>query len=640
MRDEMGTMRLTAPTRKPGVDTEVIEITATRRPALYSAKYLTPDTYLRIHASATQPSEPLALARMSSGTSVPAPTNTPPAAALTSDASDERRRLAARVLADSLLLGIVGDALLRTQFWGANMTLWSIAIVVALVTLARRRYDTIPTDARWLMMPAVAIALMFTWRDADSLAAYNTLAVAGTIALLASAVAAGPTSTVIDSRLRDLIQRAVNVGIGALFGMLPLVFSDVSFRQVTNARGAGRVIAGVRAALIAIPLLLVFGGLFASADPVFARIISDAFRIDTELVASHLLLIGFLSWVIGGVLRSALLATARSRFTVPFPDGALGLTEVSVALGSLVLLFAAFVAVQARYFFGGQALVQQTAGMSYADYARHGFFELVTVAALVLPVLLSANALLRRDTPRAALVYRALASTLLVLLAVIMYSAIARMRLYQSVYGLSTDRLYATVFMAWLAVVFGWFAVTVLRGREKPFVAGLLVSGWGTLIALNVADPAGLVARGNIARAERGKALDVPYIASLGADAAPALVNYLVRQPLTPPAGWAPQAPQTSGASVAPTPTTRAAADSLTGRSDFTARCQAARRLLNQWGSNTTRDWRGWNLGSTNARRVVRANEASLRTLGGKETDGTNYIRCAEAPAPLPAPTN
>jgi hypothetical protein len=618
----------------------VSEITAAWVILLYNAKYLTFDTYLRIHRQQAQPSEPQALARMSSATSVPVPPNTPPTAALTSDASDERRRLAARVLADSLLLGIVGDALLRTQFWGVNMTLWSVAIVVALATLARRRYDTIPTDARWLIMPVVAVALMFAWRDSDSLKAYNTLAVAGTIALLASAVAAGPVSTIVDSRIRDLIQRGVNVGMGAMVGMLPLVFSDVSFRHVKNARGAGRIIAGVRAALIAIPLLLVFGGLFASADPVFARILSDAFRIDTELVASHLLTIGFLSWVVGGLLRSALLSTARTRLTVSFPDGALGLTEVSVALGSLVLLFAAFVAVQARYFFGGEALVQQTAGMSYADYARHGFFELVTVAALVLPVLLSANALLRRDTPRAALVYRTLASTLLVLLAVIMYSAIARMRLYQSVYGLSTDRLYATVFMGWLALVFGWFAMTVLRGREKPFLAGLLVSAWGTLIALNVADPAGLVARGNIARAERGKALDVPYIASLGADAAPVLVNYLVRQPLTAPAGWAPPAPPGPGTSVAPTGTTQAAAASLTGRSDFTARCQAARRLLNEWGSNTARDWRGWNLGSTNARRVVRANEASLRTLAGKETDGTNYIRCAEAPALVPAPTN
>jgi hypothetical protein len=497
------------------------------------------------------------------------------------------------------------------------------------VTLARRRHDAIPAEARWLILPAVAIAMLFAWRDSSSLAAYNVLAVAGTIALLASAVAAGERPVIIQSRLRDLIERGVTVALGAMFGMLPLFFSDVSLRHVASARGAGRVIASVRAALIAIPLLLLFGGLFASADPVFARIAGDLFRVDADVIASHLALTGFLAWVVGGFLRAAVLAP-RNRWTVSFPDGALGLTEVSVALGSLVLLFAAFVAVQFRYFFGGEALVQQTAGMGYADYARRGFFELVTVSTLVLPLLLAANALLRRDSPHASRVFRVLASTLLVLLGVIMYSAFARMRLYQSVYGLSTDRLYATVFMGWLAVVFVWFAATVLRGREKTFVAGLLVSAWGTLVALNVADPAGLVARGNIERGERGKALDVSYIAALGGDAIPPLASYLVRQPLTPPVGWAAPVVSTTTTAVAPTATTPPSGSSLTGSSDYTARCQAARRLLNEWGSTTSRDWRGWTLGGARARSAVRANEVSLRVLAGKQTDGLNVIRCAE----------
>src|SRR6185295_6990389 len=109
------------------------------------------------------------------------------------------------------------------------------------------------------------------------------------------------------------------------------------------------------------------------------------------------------------LLRATVLSNGRPARAIPFPDGALGLTEVATALGALVLLFAAFVAVQLRYFFGGDALVQATAGMRYADYARRGFFELVTVSVLVLPVLLSANALLRRDKQVTDTVFRVLA---------------------------------------------------------------------------------------------------------------------------------------------------------------------------------------------------------------------------------------
>jgi uncharacterized protein DUF4153 len=548
------------------------------------------------------------------------------------DAHDQRRRLAARTLADALLLGIVGDALLRVPVWGANLTLWSLATIVAMVTLVRRRHDGIPLDARWLLIPAIAISVMFAWRDAEELAAYNTLALIGTLALVAAASAGDQSRSVVGSRVRDLAHTVITVGLETVFGMLPLVLSDVSLRHVAGGRDVGRAIAVVRAALLAIPLVLIFGALFASADPVFARIASQVFRIDASAIAQHLAVSGIIAWFVGGLLRATVLSNRAEIRTLPFPDGALGLTEVSTALGSLVVLFAAFVAVQLRYFFGGDALVQSTAGMSYADYARRGFFELVTVSALVLPVLLLANALLRRDTRRADRVFRVLASTLLALLAVIIYSAIARMRLYESVYGLSTDRLYATVFMGWLAVVFVWFAATVLRGREKPFAAGVLVSGWATLIALNVANPAALVGRTNVARAALGKELDVNYVARLGGDAAPALVGYLVRQPLTAPDGWVAPDP-TVPRSPMPAPNVASGPAPVTTRTDdFTARCEAARRLLSQWGPASSTDWRGWTLGRAAARRAVAANEQALRTLAGTERVGQRYVACAEAP--------
>jgi hypothetical protein len=403
--------------------------------------------------------------------------------------------------------------------------------------------------------------------------------------------------------------------------MFPLVLSDVSLRQVAHARAGVRAIAVLRAVLIAIPLLLLFGSLFASADPVFARILGNVFRLDAEKIASHLLVAGIIAWITGGYLRTSVLTTGRSIWADRMPDGALGLTEVATALGSLVALFGAFVAVQLRYFFGGESLVQATAGLSYADYARRGFFELVTVSVLVLPVLLVANALLRRDTPRAQSVYRWLASSLLGLLAVIMYSAIARMRLYQAVYGMSEDRLYATVFMGWLALVFVWFAATVLRGRGERFVAGVLISGWGTLIGLNVANPAAWIASANVARAARGFELDVRYIQTLGADAAPALASYLVRQPLTAPADWiVPAADSNSRYSSSPPPHT-----------GYTAQCNAARELLDSYGPKAERDWRGWTLGKAQARRAVAANEGALQTLANRPT-GVTATACPEAP--------
>ena len=130
--------------------------------------------------------------------------------------------------------------------------------------------------------------------------------------------------------------------------------------------------------------------------------------------------------------------------------------------------FIAFMLVQLRYLFGGAAHVATTAGVSYAEYARSGFFELVWVTVLVLPLLLVADAVLRPGSRAAQLTFRVLAAALLLLLGVVMLSAMQRMWLYQRAYGLTDTRLYASAAMAWLALVFAWFAASAASAVAAP----------------------------------------------------------------------------------------------------------------------------------------------------------------------------
>ena len=101
-----------------------------------------------------------------------------------------------------------------------------------------------------------------------------------------------------------------------------------------------------------------------------------------------------------------------------------------------------------------------------------GFFQLVTVSALVLLLLLSAHWLLRKDALKTESIFHGLAGVQIALLFVIMASAVQRMRLYQSEYGLTELRLYTMAFMGWLFLVCVWFCATVLRERRERFVFG------------------------------------------------------------------------------------------------------------------------------------------------------------------------
>jgi len=209
------------------------------------------------------------------------------------------------------------------------------------------------------------------------------------------------------------------------------------------------------------------------------------------------------------------------------PFFTLGTVETVLIFGLVNLLFLAFVIVQIPYLFGGMELVQNTPDFKLAEYARRGFGELVAVAALVLPMLLVSHWLIRKDGSRVGLIYNVFAGIQIGLLFVIMASAVQRLLLLTGElgYGLTTVRFYPAVFMTWLAVVFIWFAVTVLRGQRNYFAWGALWSAIFILGTTNLMNPHAFIVRTNLKLMQQGRDFDAQYNASLSDDALPTLVN-------------------------------------------------------------------------------------------------------------------
>ena len=116
----------------------------------------------------------------------------------------------------------------------------------------------------------------------------------------------------------------------------------------------------------------------------------------------------FFFWIAAGALRMALFGNPLHLNAVDHSGGRLGIVEIATILGLLDALFLVFVVLQFPYFFGGAS------ALGYAEYARRGFFELVTVAALVLPVLLAAHWLFNAQTPAHARLFNVLSGLLIV----------------------------------------------------------------------------------------------------------------------------------------------------------------------------------------------------------------------------------
>src|SRR5690606_36072616 len=79
----------------------------------------------------------------------------------------------------------------------------------------------------------------------------------------------------------------------------------------------------------------------------------------------------------------------------------IGSIETGTALALLNALLLLFVALQLpAMVVGAEEVVRRTPGLTLAEYARRGFFELVAVATIVGPVLLAADQFGRRDSRR------------------------------------------------------------------------------------------------------------------------------------------------------------------------------------------------------------------------------------------------
>ncbi|WP_374711549.1 DUF4153 domain-containing protein [Symbiobacterium terraclitae] len=441
---------------------------------------------------------------------------------------DNTGRMAPAAVGLALLLGILGNLLIiHSDGMGLGPALWVAALVAGTMGLARWTLgrDGLQGDGRWLLAGAVVFAAGLVWRASPLLHSLDILAIGLCLGLAALTLRDGSLSRAgVLSYPLWLAFSAIHHAIGPFL----LLFSDVQWKELPKSgwsRHAGAVLRGL---LIAVPLLLVFGGLFAAADAVFAELMGRVFTFDGEALFEHLFGTLFFGALAAGFLRTGLI---REREALPRMGGrggiALGAVETGVVLGLLNLLFLAFVLVQVRYLFGGAELVLASAHLTYAEYARSGFFELVQVTVLVLPVLLALHWALPEENEAAHRLYRWLGVPLVGLLFVIMASAMQRMRLYVMEYGLTELRLYTTAFMVWMAFLFVWFLATVVRGQRDRFAVGALAGGLAVLLLLHAVNPGALIARTNVALAPRTGRFDAAYAASLGPDAVPVLVGAL-----------------------------------------------------------------------------------------------------------------
>ena len=421
-----------------------------------------------------------------------------------------------------LALTAAGMALFDDVGLGINGALF---LVLAFTFAHLLRPNLAPT---YLVHVALALwfVLGFAWRDSPCLgiASVTGLLLVGCLGLAGRSLLTAADVLRLPYRLLAVPFRC--------FALLREIFVHAAARL--RMGGTGSAVLGV---LWSVPLLLVFGSLLVTADLRFAEVLYDV--VDFDLDSSIEAVFRFSFWFIasGATLLSLLHLVPPAEIDVPESRAVLPGAQVVSCLISLNLLFLSFLVVQVSYFFGGDALVTESPGETYSGYARRGFWELVYVAMLIVPVLYLGDWLLRNEAQQWRVRFRVIAMVTLGLIVLIEASAAHRMVLLVDAYNLTTMRFYAAWFMCLMLVVLGCFCLVLLRDRRDYFVGHATVIALAFLVALPISNPDATVARWNLAGETSLVHVDEHYLGSLSLDAYPVLVAFLDENPRVPPCG-------------------------------------------------------------------------------------------------------
>jgi hypothetical protein len=442
------------------------------------------------------------------------------------------------ILLAALAIGVLTQLLFYDTGLGINLPIAVGALLLAGWLLRdRARRGPNLADA-WLPAAALLLAAFAGLRGDVTLVALDTL---GAIGLTGAALASFGGLRVVTRPLADLLTAGLvlagwaTVGAGAALGTLR---RSSPARRPRVAWGAAAPV--LRGLLIALPLLLIFAMLFSAADAVFSRISADLLdrQIDLGSLPGRVLVAIAAAWLSAGLLT---FVTSRPQVTMRdetveawLRRPRLGVTEAVTALVALDVLFAWFVALQATYLFGGQDTVA-VSGLTYAEYARRGFFELLAVAFGVGGLLLLAEALVARRSRAYLVAFVGLVLLTLVVLA----SAFLRLRLYQDAYGWTELRFYVLAAIVWLAIGSLLAIAALLSNRVRWLLHAMLGLSIIFGIGFNLIGPVRYVAERNVERvihpelvATGGESgLDAWYLGTLGDDAVIVMTEALPRLP-------------------------------------------------------------------------------------------------------------
>ena len=274
--------------------------------------------------------------------------------------------------------------------------------------------------------------------------------------------------------------------------------------------------------------------LLESADAVFSEMLDsvraiigyDVFTVVWRTMKFFLFILFVFLYVYGVYVRitSGLMDGAEKE-----PKGYVAVIGITFT-GLLTFIYLIFSGVQILYLFSNSLKLPE--GYTYSQYAREGFFQLLAVAAINLLIVLFCMRHFEKS-----LCLDIVLTVMSVCTYIMLASSAVRMILYIRNYGLTYLRIEVLVALLLIATIMAGVVVAIYR-KTFPLAHYIILVVGLIWILFSFSRPEYIIAKYNISQfevivqTEDGAEIlsvgydDLQYLASLGADAAPAIYDF------------------------------------------------------------------------------------------------------------------
>jgi len=425
--------------------------------------------------------------------------------------------------ATALFLGIVSTVLFYEQGLGLNFSLFVATVAVCGLFLSHIFSQRTNREQYLLIGIALFFSLMVFVRSSEILTFFN---IVGCVLLFLIIV-----NTFAGKRIQEYLPseyiRLLLLPLHFVKSFFKTFLEMVSLRGVFGEHSKTKEI--VRGGIMAVVAIVIFGALFASADAVFEKIISSifTFKLGEDIVGR---------FIFGAVITLFFIGTFGFMFrglrpnTTPVQGNTLrnlGAVEVAILLGSINVLFFLFIVLQLAYLFGGESHFA-SAGLTYAEYARKGFFELILVAILSYLIISFAETQVVKKEERHLLSFKIASALLVAQVILILVSAFMRLSLYENAYDFTEIRLFSHALMIWMGVILVLLSHHIwVNGERAIFAFRTFCTVVLLLFVMNMLNPDVFIAKKNLKRYADTGNIDAKYLASLSSDALPYTIHLL-----------------------------------------------------------------------------------------------------------------